>query len=76
MKNMKKAYIVPTVQFEEFELTTKIAGSCGDDWIAMAKEQWNAFNSATEGCEGDYGEMMGPEYDGTCYHTITVIVNS
>lgn len=75
MKNTKKAYIVPDVQFEEFELTVKIAGSCGDPWIDNIKEA-GGFNDVTEGCDFNYSDYTGDGYDGACYHTVDIILQS
>ncbi len=75
MNNEKKAYIVPDVQFEEFELTVKIAGTCSDPWTDNIKDA-GGFNTATESCIFDYSDYTGGDYDGACYHTVTVTIRS
>ncbi len=73
-----KKYIVPILDFDDYTLSTKIAGVCAQDWVDNAIE-WGYFAIA-ENCESKSSEWSDNPYGGgaydICYHTIDMLYGS
>lgn len=76
---MKKAYSKPMIVFEDFSLTTSIAGDCerivgnpskGTCGIPGSDGE-TLFSETISGCEFDWYSQFGDEYNGFCYHVPT-----
>ncbi len=78
MKNNKKTYVVPVVSFEDFELTSKIAGVCKDDFTDNLRT-WGYFNSTQgEDCSLNVADEKfdNRDYYKICYHTLGMAYDS
>ena len=80
---MKKRYEKPQIVFEDFTLSTNIAGNCemivdnpvkGSCGIPGSMPGANLFSAGVvgdDGCRIDWAGLMGDNYDGFCYHVPT-----
>lgn len=79
---MKKVYSKPEIIFEDFALSTNIAGNCGTKTGSPSEGQcaykvektygtWYVFTSSVTACETSDGELDQLEdgiYNSICYH--------
>lgn len=76
---MKKVYTAPRIEFECFASSTNIAGDC--DRIVgnpskgtcgvLGSSGAKLFSESVSGCEFDWTQLNGDNYDGFCYHVPT-----
>ncbi len=78
---MKKRYAKPEIMFEDFTLSTNIAGNCeqktylpSNNTCGMDFSGLKVFMSGMTGCE-DIQVSEGDSFDGICYHTPTDLNN-
>ena len=76
---MKKIYVSPEIVYEDFSLSTNIAGDCesivgnpakGTCSLPTSDPDTNIFSTGINGCD-TYPEDLGfgtDTYDGFCYH--------
>lgn len=74
---MRKVYVKPEIEFEDFSLSTNIAGGCNKIVGNPSKESCGIigsdnvtilFGSNYGGCNFDWESLYGDNYDGYCYH--------
>lgn len=79
---MKKEYSKPEIMFEDFELSTSIAGNCerivgnpskGTCGVPGSVEGLDIFSTTVSGCVLYDEDIDGDDdmYDGFCYHVPT-----
>lgn len=81
---MKKTYQKPEIMFEDFSLSTNIAGDCeGPHVHNPAKGSCGIpgsngtilFSSSISDCNFDWMAFFGDDYNGLCYHVPTETSN-
>jgi hypothetical protein len=76
---MKKVYSKPVIMFEDFSLSTNIAGSCDVDTNVQSQNQCGmdfsgvtVFLDTMNGCAIKVTSVGGDgEYGGICYHVFS-----
>lgn len=77
---MKKVYSKPEIMFEDFTLSTNIAGDCeaktnlqSNDSCGMNYSGLTVFMVEMDGCTGIQVQYEGGDgiYNGICYHVLT-----